>query len=194
MILVGGFESFAAGWVYNIEKQIEILGASIVFTYMTTTFGSVVLACALWFGLHNTDTALWAGFVGWIVSYAIGMSYVAFLLKKKKQADPSLTWKGMGYDLTMRNVMELRSDLIDVVGFMPIAWAVLIKHFIPLLIIILFSLGTSYLHRQFLSTMLIASINLLVLFSCGLWSVWVLLRLPIKPISSPWYPHSGFCR
>ena len=44
MLLVEGTECFAAGWIYNIEEQVDNLGASIVFSYMTTIFGSVILA------------------------------------------------------------------------------------------------------------------------------------------------------
>lgn len=145
MLLVGGFECFAAGWVYKIEDQVESLGARIVFAYMVTTFGSVIVACVLWFGLSNADTALWAGFVGLVACYAIGMTFVFCLMSKKKQTDPSLTWKGMCYDLFMKNVLDLRNDLSETCGFTPghchtTAWAFLIKHFIPPVIIVLFSL------------------------------------------------------
>ncbi|KAL7526804.1 LOW QUALITY PROTEIN: hypothetical protein ACHAWF_001916, partial [Thalassiosira exigua] len=118
MLLVGGFECFAAGWVYKIELD-----------YMFTTSGSVVLACALWFGMKNTDTALWAGFVGLVISYSLGMAFVAFLMSNKKQSNPDLTWKAMCYDLFMGNVM---SDLREVVGYIPVAWAFLVKHLFSL--------------------------------------------------------------
>jgi hypothetical protein len=62
--------------VYNIEKQTESLGALLVFAHMTTYFGSVVLACCLWFGLSNADEALWAGCVGLGGFYVIGMMFV----------------------------------------------------------------------------------------------------------------------
>lgn len=145
MLLVGGFECFAAGWVYKIEDQIESLGAKIVMSYIVTTFGSVVVACALWFGLSNADDALWAGFVGLVACYAIGMTYIFCLMKKKKQDDTSLTWKGMCYDLFMKNVLDLRNDLSKICGYNPTRmyttiWAFLIKHFIPPIIIVLFSL------------------------------------------------------
>lgn len=143
LLLVGGFECFAAGWVYNIEGQIERLGANIVFSYMFTTFGSVILACGLWFSKNdnNPDEALWAGFVGLITCYVIGLAVVIFLMHKKKQVDQSLSWKGMFHDLLMRNVLELTNDLSQVVGWMPSVWGFLIKHFIPPVLIVLFALG-----------------------------------------------------
>ena len=50
MLLVGGFECFAAGWVYNIEKQVERTNLAIVSTYFMTPFGSVICACAVCLG------------------------------------------------------------------------------------------------------------------------------------------------
>jgi len=86
------------------------------------------------------------------------MTFVAILMKKKKQASLDLTWSSMFYDLYMRNVMELTDDLGDSIGFLRndsseskflamwiygvrTSWGFLIKHFIPPIIIVLFSLG-----------------------------------------------------
>ena len=141
MLLVGGTECFAAGWIYNIESQVNNLGASIVFSFMTTVFGSVFLACILWFGMGAKDTALWAGFLGLVIFFTVGMSFVCYLMRKKKQEQGLWTWRSMFYDLMFRNVIELRDDISGVVGYMPAAWAVLVKFFVPPVIMVLFSLG-----------------------------------------------------
>lgn len=141
MLLVGGTECFAAGWIYNIEEQVDNLGASIVFSFMTTIFGSVILACILWFGISDKDTALWAGFLGLVIFFVLGMSFVCYLMHKKKQEQGLWSWRSMFYDLMFRNVMDLRDDLSGVVGYMPVAWAVLVKYFIPPVLIVIFSLG-----------------------------------------------------
>ena len=141
MLLVGGFECFAAGWVYNIEKQVERTNLAIVSTYFMTTFGSVICACAVWFGMKDGNNAVWAGFVTLVAFYFFGMAVVTFLVKKEMQVNPEKTMRGMFWDVMMRNVMELRDDLSAKVGYLPAAWAFLIKHFIPPVIIILFSLG-----------------------------------------------------
>jgi len=142
MLLVGGFECFAAGWVYNIHDQVESLGPKVVFGYMITTFGSVIVGCALWFGLANKSAALWAGFVGWIGTWALGMVGVVFFMKKRMDENPGKwTWKSMFYELTLKDVMDLKHDLSEIVGYIPALWAVLVKHFIPPVILILFSLG-----------------------------------------------------
>lgn len=143
MLLVGGFECFAAGWVYNIEDQIAIVGKQAVGAYMVTTFGSVILACALWFGINDSDPdlALWVGFVGLVVSYAIGMVFVFFLLNKKKQEDPSNSWRNLCFALFMKNIVDLKNELSQSVGCLPIVWAFLVKHIIPPIILVLFALG-----------------------------------------------------
>ena len=47
----------------------------------------------------------------------------------------------MFYDLLFRDMIDLRDDLSGVVGHIPIAWAVLIKFFIPPVLLVVFSLG-----------------------------------------------------
>ena len=142
MLLVGGFECFSAGWIYNIEQQTKDLGATLVFAHMGAFFGSVILACCLWFGLSDVDAALWAGFVGLVGFYVLGMAGVATLMKKKMSEQPGRwTWGSMTYHLMFKNIADLQSDLSGVVGYLPFAWALLVKFFIPPVILILFGLS-----------------------------------------------------
>ena len=144
MLLVGGFKCFAAGWLYNIEEQIDSCGAQLVFTYMTASFGPVFLACIVWFSVADAQVALWAGFVGLIIFYFVGLSYTAFLIHKKMKNNVGFwSWKSTIYDLSLRNVTDLRTDLSGVVGYLPYVWGLLIKYFCPHIIIVLFSLGCS---------------------------------------------------
>jgi hypothetical protein len=142
MILVGAFESFSAGWIYNIEEQIDALGAQIVFTNMLGTFGSVTLACILWFSLDN-ESAVWGGIVGFLLFYGMSMAFTWYLMRKKIQEESLGSWamRSMWYDLMLRNMMDLREDLSGVVGPLPIVWAALIKFFIPPVLLILFAMG-----------------------------------------------------
>ena len=142
MLLVGGFECFAAGWVYKIENQIENLGASIVFGHMATYFGSIIVGCGLWFGLSNADDALWAGFAGIAGSYVMGMTFVAILMHRRMKAHPGRwTWSSMTHELLLKNISDLKSDLSAVIGYLPFVWALLIKFFIPPVILTLFGLS-----------------------------------------------------
>lgn len=56
MLLVGFFETFAAGWIFGLEKQLEEFGALAVYSYFASNFGSVIIACGLWFGLEDVST------------------------------------------------------------------------------------------------------------------------------------------
>ncbi|KAL7504516.1 hypothetical protein ACHAXN_002146, partial [Cyclotella atomus] len=119
MLLVGGFECFSAAY-----------------------FGSVILACCLWFGLSNADDALWAGFIGLVGFYVLAMTVVAFLMYQRMNKQPGRwTWGSIIYELLFRNIVDLKSDLSAVVGYLPFAWTLLIKYFIPPVILILFGLA-----------------------------------------------------
>mmetsp|Transcript_4829 Transcript_4829/g.6585 ORF Transcript_4829/g.6585 Transcript_4829/m.6585 type:complete len:653 (-) Transcript_4829:296-2254(-) len=138
MLLVGFFETFSAGWVYGINDQIACLGPKIVFAYIFANFGSVLFASGLWFGLGN-DNAVWAGFLGLILLYAASMAYVVYLLKQKIESEPDRwTWKTILYELSFRNVMDLKTELEVYVKWIPTVWAVLMKQFIPHILLILF--------------------------------------------------------
>ena len=102
MLAVGCFECFSAGWMYNLEEQVDNLGAPIVFSYITTTFGSVILACILWFSIEDSHTALIAGFSGLCLFYTIGMAYVVYMMKKRMDELGMWTWRSMFVDLMFR--------------------------------------------------------------------------------------------
>lgn len=137
LLLSGFFETFSAGWVYHIEEQINVLGPEVVFVYLFSTFGSFVVASGLWFGLK--DNAVWGGFVGLVLCYAIGMGATYMLLAKKIKEEPEKwTWSTILYELCLKNVMDLRSEMSAVVGYIPWIWAFAMKHLIPQILLILF--------------------------------------------------------
>lgn len=138
LLLMGLAETFGAGWIYGIEKQIEELGSSIVFTYMFSNFGSVIFACGLWFGLDR-DSEVWAGFVALIGCYLSGVAVTLFFCSiKMKQEPDKWTWKTMLYAVGLKNVMSLREELESICGYMPWIWAFSMKHLIPQILLILF--------------------------------------------------------
>merc|ERR1712176_696815 len=137
MLLVGAFQCFAAGWMYNIEEQVDNLGARLVFSFMATYFGCILMGCIVWF----TTDEIWAGFVTIILTFACGMAFVTYLMKKRMPTSDFWSWRSMFYDLVFRNMFDLRDDLASVVGHIPLIWAVLIKFVIPPVLLVLFSLG-----------------------------------------------------
>jgi len=137
MILIGFFECWAAGWMFDLKKQTDVLGKPIVYLYMFSTFASVIVASILWFTVEGINNMA-AGFASLIVIYGIGISGVVFLLIRKKR-EGDWTWKSILYQLLFSNIFELRDQLSAAgVGYLPGAWCVLIKHIIPSLLLILF--------------------------------------------------------
>jgi len=132
LLLVGFMETFSAGWMYGLDKQIEKAGVISSYSYTFASFGSAVLASGIWFGLGNT----WAGFVAWIVFYLVFTGIAIMKL------ETGTVREGI-YVLGFENVMDLRAELEPVIGWVPIVWCFLIKHFIPQVLLILFVNGAS---------------------------------------------------
>mmetsp|Transcript_12620 Transcript_12620/g.24240 ORF Transcript_12620/g.24240 Transcript_12620/m.24240 type:complete len:654 (+) Transcript_12620:123-2084(+) len=140
MLLVGFFETFAAGWIYGLEEQINKFGRSIILSYFFTNFASVFIASVLWFSIPEPSAALAAGFATLGGIYVAGMATTAFLMSQKMANEPG-TWtssSAMWWDLGFGNVMHLRERLADDIGYLPTIWAYMMKQFIPHVILILF--------------------------------------------------------
>lgn len=133
MLFVGFLECFTVGWIYGIEEKLDQFGPAIFFSYLVTTFGSVVFASALWFGLEQDATL--GGFLGLVLFYAMGMAGVVYLLVRK-ESDESII--DQLKELTFGNMCEFKEKLEPVIGYIPWIWCILIKHFIPQVLLILF--------------------------------------------------------
>jgi len=137
-LISGFFESFGAGWIYGIEDSIRDLGAPVVFSYMLTNFGSIIIASGLWFGLDN-DNQVWGGFVGFFVSYLGGLALTYVLLQQRLSSmEEPMDMSTAIYKLTFENVINLKNQLEPVVGWIPTLWAVMMKQMIPHVLLILF--------------------------------------------------------
>ena len=137
-LLTGFFETLGAGWIYNIEQQVASLGPAVIFTYMFTHFGSIIVACGVWFGLDN-DNKVWAGFLSLLLCFFAGMAITGMHLSAKMKEEPGKwTWGSILYELTLGNVMQLREELSSVVGYLPWIWAFALKNLIPQILLVLF--------------------------------------------------------
>jgi len=139
MILVGFFEAFGSAWAYDIPGQLERQGKHVVYSFMTANFGAVILGCILWFGL-DPDVAVWAGFVGYFLWYFAGLGITHYFIMKQLDTDTEGNWtlQSMWYEVYFGNIVSLRDRMQEVIGKVPFIWCILMKHFIPHILIILF--------------------------------------------------------
>ncbi len=100
---------------------------------MITTFGSILLASILWFTLEKN--AIWAGFVALISTYAFGMGWTILFLVLES-ADAPLPEALL--DLAYGNMRDYKATLEPVIGWVPHIFCILVKHFIPQVLLILF--------------------------------------------------------
>lgn len=123
--------------MYGIEGQVASFGPVIVSTYILTNFLTIIAACCVWFGMDNTDNAVWAGFVTLFVFYGTGITITYFLLKSHCCTNDKNLNDAI-YELSFKNVMDLRAELSKSVGWLPTLWAVMMKQMIPHVLLILF--------------------------------------------------------
>jgi len=133
-ILIGILETFGLGWVTGLENAVERLGKAPMFLFLFGNFGGIVVACGLWFG--GFDGSTWAGFVGLIVVYVA--SLLAAIYVARRGQGPELSAKEALYELYLANLIDFRNKMRPVVGTVPMIWAVLMKHFIPQVLLVLF--------------------------------------------------------
>jgi len=132
-LLVGFLETFAAGWINGLDEQIKSVGWLSNISFCFANFGSVALACGLWFGLGN----IWAGFVGFVISYAVFTALAVFFVSQRVKEDGRSLRSGL-YDLFLRNVMDFKTELESVIGWVPSIWAISLRYVIPQVLLILF--------------------------------------------------------
>lgn len=139
MILVGFFEAFGSAWAYDIVGQMERQSKPVVYSFFTANFGAVVLGCILWYGIESR-AAIWAGFVGFIGWYFLFLGVTHYYIKQVLANDTDNRWtmKSMWYEVYFGNIVALRDRIQVQIGHVPFVWCLLMKHFIPHVLIILF--------------------------------------------------------
>jgi len=138
MILVGFFEAFGSAWAYDIVNQFKRQTAPVVYSFMTANFGAVIVGCVLWY-TTPPDVAVWAGFVGFFGVYFVGLGVTVYFMNKVvASSDGKWTTKSMLWEVYFGNILSLRNRMQEVIGPVPFVWCVLMKHFIPHVLIILF--------------------------------------------------------
>jgi hypothetical protein len=135
MLAVGFFETFGAGWVYNSQRIKDMVGQAAFFTYAFANFGSLLIACGIWFGIAN----VWAGFVALILIYLFSVGATLMLLKMKVAEDPDkYSFEELVWAVTFKNIFDLKNRIEPTIGYVPSIWCILVKQFIPHVLVILF--------------------------------------------------------
>jgi hypothetical protein len=105
---------------------------------MAANFGAVILGCIVWY-TAPANAAVWAGFVAFFGWYFVGVAVTAFFAKKVVAAsDGKWTMKSFFWEIYFGNILKLRNEMQEVIGKVPFVWCLLMKHFIPHVLIILF--------------------------------------------------------
>ena len=136
LLFLGFCKAFSAGWMYNIRKQIRLFGYNLIYVYLLASFGSVILASLVWFGVSGNTFLL--GLVCFVAVYGMGVYYCYKKLDHMENTAEGFTLRVLCDEIIMGNILDLRADLEGSVGYIPYAWAVLMKHVIPQVLLILF--------------------------------------------------------
>ncbi|KAL3916975.1 MAG: hypothetical protein SGILL_004930 [Bacillariaceae sp.] len=136
VLFLGFFKSLSAGWIYGIGKQMDKLGYSVVYGYFGATFGGLLFASMVAFGVK--DSSFWFGLLWFLAIYCCGLAYCWNRLSMLVKDEEGFTAKDLIMELTMGNILHLRSELESATGYMPWIWAFLMKHIIPQSLLVLF--------------------------------------------------------
>jgi len=138
MILVGFFEAFGSSWAYDIVGQLERQSAPVVYSFMLANFGAVILGCILWFSLP-ADSAVWGGFVGFFLFYFTFVLVTGYYINiVVATSNGKWTTRTMWYEVYFGNILALRDQMQAVIGPVPFIWCLLMRHFIPHVLIVVF--------------------------------------------------------
>jgi len=136
MLLVGFLEAFGAAWANGILDLYRSIGVKATISYMMANFVPVLIACGLWFGKSGQ---VWTGFVALFIGWFIGLLVTHFYLMQQMAKFPE-QWsvRSIWWECAYGNITRLRKQIQPVIGPIPFIWVILMKNFVPHVLIILF--------------------------------------------------------
>lgn len=153
LILLAFLESFAAGWVYDLDDQIRSFGIKPIASHMLWNFAPVVTSATIWFG-HDAgdpqnDHRMWLGLFGGVVTFLLFFaftflfirgSYEDYLTRAYEQnpAEPVLDARTYYMDFCFGNTESLKRALEPAIGPLPQLWHIFMKRVIPHLLLLVF--------------------------------------------------------
>ncbi|CAB9509914.1 chloride-dependent neutral and basic amino acid transporter B [Seminavis robusta] len=168
LLLVGFLESFAAGWMYNMEDQIRSYGILPVIFSILWNFAPVVVAAGVWFGLDSDNILdvdeqyhrMWIGLFGGLMVFLLFFMlafvsirrsyefYVARCLNSSHTNNSSgsseriLHPRDYYLEFSFGNVEALKRNLEASMGGsgcqLPQVWYIFLKRVVPHLLLLVF--------------------------------------------------------
>jgi hypothetical protein len=140
MLLVGFLEAFGASWANGIIDLYKSIGVKATLSYMGANFIPVLVACGLWFSGDSNPIKVWSGFIALFTGCFVGLLVTHFYLMRQMRKFPE-RWKSvksMWWECAFGNICRLRDQIQPVIGHIPFIWVILIKNFVPHVLIVLF--------------------------------------------------------
>jgi len=140
MLLVGFLEAFGASWANGIIDLYKSIGVKATLSYMAANFVPVFVACGLWFSGDSSPTKVLYGFLALATGWFIGLLVTHFYLMRQMRKFPE-RWKSVKsiwWECAFGNICRLREQIQPVIGHIPFIWVILIKNFVPHVLIVLF--------------------------------------------------------
>lgn len=137
MLLVGFFEAFGAAWAYGILDSYKRIGVKITIWYMVTNFVPLIIACAFW--SSPNENGLLTGITVLLVGSLFCFLVTHRLLVRRVMQEPDRwTLRSIWFECAYGNISRLRDQIQPVIGYIPFVWVVLMKNFVPHVLIVLF--------------------------------------------------------
>uniref|UniRef100_A0A7S4AC14 Transporter n=3 Tax=Pseudo-nitzschia australis TaxID=44445 RepID=A0A7S4AC14_9STRA len=135
MLLVGFLEAFGAAWACGMPELYKNIGVKPTISYMMANFFPLLIACGFWFDNHD----LWIGFIVWVGGWVLGCLVThVFLMERMVQQPEEWTVGSIWFECAYGNISRLRDQIQPVIGYIPFIWVVLMKNFIPQVLVLLF--------------------------------------------------------
>jgi len=139
-LLVGFLEAFGASWLYEILVSYKNISVKATLSFMAANFVPLLIACGIWFSADSTPTKVYTGFIALIVGWLLGLAITHYYLMKQMRRYPG-RWtsvKDIWWECAFGNICRLRARIQPVIGKIPFVWVILIKFFVPHVLIVLF--------------------------------------------------------
>lgn len=154
LILLGFLEAFAAGWIYDLDEQVNTYGARAIIAHMLWNFAPVLTAAVIWFGYENTGQAdayhLWLGLFGAVLTFLfffmcaflfVRCSYERYftrVISSNSNDEVILDPRSYYMEFCFGNTESMKRSLESSIGPLPLIWYIFIKRVVPHLLLLVF--------------------------------------------------------